>query len=146
MGVIIMKNKTIIILIFVVIIALGAGFFCGMKYQESRRPANFRQQAGNLNPTQNRQRINGGGQVMGDILSFDGKTLTVKLTDGSSKIVLLPDSAMFVKTAEGAKGDLKVGDRVGVFGMVNNDGSVTAQNVQINPVMRVGTPSGGTRQ
>lgn len=70
----------------------------------------------------------------GEIISADDKSVTVKLQDGSSMIVLLTNTTAFNKSAEGSKSDLKVGERVAVFGTENSDGSVTAQNVQLNPM------------
>ena len=49
------------------------------------------------------------------------------------------------KAAAATKADLTVGQRVAVFGTTNTDGSVTAANVQLNPMMRgPGGPSGAT--
>ena len=84
---------------------------------------------------------NGGGQIIGTILSSDPTTMTVKLTDGSSKIVILSNTTAIEKTSAGSSTDLAVGTRVGVFGSTNTDGSVTAMNVQINPIQRGATPS-----
>jgi hypothetical protein len=138
------NNKTFLAFLGFVIIA-GTSFFAGMKYQQSRQPAFFRQFSGNrqLNgQMQGRVRI-GGGQVTGEIVGRDDKSITVKMQDGSTKIVLLSDSTTYNKTAEGSSNDLKVGERVGVFGTENSDKSVTAQNIQLNPLMRniTGVPS-----
>ena len=59
--------------------------------------------------------------------------MTVKLQDGGSKIVILTDSTAINKSAEGSREDLKIGGKVGVFGTENSDGSVTAQNIQLDP-------------
>jgi len=63
-------------------------------------------------------------------------TITVKLPDGSSKIILLSEKTSINKASEGSVADLVVGEKVAVFGTTNTDGSVTAQNIQINPVAR----------
>lgn len=109
----------------------GVGFYAGMKYQQSKVPV---RQFGQGGQGQNRVRM--GGQVIGEILSMDEKSVTVKLADGSSKIILLSSTTTFSATATGAKTDLKVGVRVAAFGTTNSDGSVTATNVQINPAFR----------
>ncbi|MBP9817175.1 hypothetical protein KBC75_00275 [Candidatus Shapirobacteria bacterium] len=142
-----MKQNQIISLVLVAVIFGAGGFFGGMKYQQSKAPNfNFGDRAGMVGQFGNRQGggmgQNGtqarrmGGQTYGDILSLDDKTMTVKMADGSSKIILLSDSTSFNKEATGTKTDLKVGDKVGVFGQSNTDGSISAQMVQINPVMR----------
>jgi hypothetical protein len=67
---------------------------------------------------------------------MDDKSITVKLQDGSTKIVILSDTTSFSTSSTGSKSDLKTGDTVAAFGTPNSDGSVTAQNVQINPMFR----------
>lgn len=149
-----MNSKLLYPVIITALVVGGGAFFTGMKYQESKAPAlgnNMRGQfqggrqgmMGGQNG--NRQGRFGGGAVMGEIISSDDKSITVKLSDGSSKIVLLSESTTVSKSETGVKGDLKVGEKVGVFGMDNSDGSVTAQNVQLNPqfrvVMRTSRPS-----
>ena len=73
---------------------------------------------------------------MGEISAQDEKTITVKLQDGSSKIILLSDKTSINKASVGLISDLTVGEKVAVFGTSNADGSVTAQNIQLNPVAR----------
>lgn len=133
-----MKNNSILI-IFVVAILVGAGaFFGGMKYQQSKRQ-NFARQFGQgqevrADKTQgNRQ---GFRPVNGEIISSDDKSITVKMQDGGSKIVLLSDKTEISKASSGVKEDLKTGEKVMVVGTENSDGSVTAQNIQLNPIQR----------
>ena len=143
-----MKNNMIIIVIVVALVVGAGGFFAGMKYQQSKSPAgrfgNF-QNARNGNTG---QRAQGFRPVNGEIISSDDKSITVKLQDGSSKIVLLTDTTSINKSSEGSKSDLKLGEKVAVFGTENSDGSVTAQNVQLNPLSRGftgSTPNGSPR-
>lgn len=129
-----MKN-TIIIAILVLVIAGAGGFFAGTKYQQSKQTT---RQFGNRN-TVNRS---GFQSVNGDIVSSDANSITVKLQDGSSKIVLYSDKTPINKSSQGTPADLKAGENVAVFGQTNSDGSVTAQNIQLNPVIRnIPTPT-----
>jgi hypothetical protein len=73
--------------------------------------------------------------VIGQVVSVDSTGITVKMQDGSTKIVVLSGSTMINKTAAATKNDLTTGTSVAVFGTTNSDGSVTAQNVSINPQM-----------
>jgi hypothetical protein len=78
--------------------------------------------------------------VMGEIISTDETSITVKTEDGSSKIVLLTGSTSINKAEEVTKTALIKGVRVAVFGTTNTDGSVTAQNVQLNPQLQMRGP------
>jgi len=48
----------------------------------------------------------------------------------------MSDATQINQVASATKSDLKVGTTVVVFGQTNSDGSVTAQNIQINPLPR----------
>lgn len=120
------------------IIAGGAGFFGGMKYQESRRGSFARQLNGQgIRPGQNGTR-QGFRPVSGEIISSDATSVTVKLTDGSTKIVILTDKMTINKAEAATKDDLKTGVTVAVFGTENTDGTVTAESIQLNPQLRMG--------
>ncbi len=129
-----MKNTTIIIT-FLLLIVVGAGaFFAGMKYQQSK-PSRFSQQFNGMQGQRtgmmgNRTNLR---PVSGEIIASDDKSITVKLQDGSSKIVLVSSQTTINKAAQATKDDLKSGEQVAVFGQENSDGSVTAQNIQLNP-------------
>jgi hypothetical protein len=125
-------NKNLIIVGVIAAVIFGAGgFFAGIKYQQLRRTALF-------NQMDNR---NGQGQVRGtnfrpvngEIINTDDKSITVKMQDGSSKIVLFSDQTQINQATTAAKSDLKTGQIVAVFGTSNSDGSVTAQSIQLNP-------------
>lgn len=135
-----MKNNTIITIVLVVIVGAG-GFFAGMKYQQSKQPTFSRQFGGGLGGRATEQPQGGisrGGfrPVNGEIISSDDKSITVKMQDGSSKIVLLSDKTEINKAQQVELIELKVGEKVAVFGTENSDGSVTAANIQLNPMFR----------
>lgn len=120
------------------LVLVGAGaFFGGMKYQESKQPAFLRQFNGQvgarITPGQFLQGRLGGQAVNGEIVESDETSITIKLADGSSKIVFLSDTTTISQLTQVAKTDLKTGDKVTVFGAQNSDGSLTAQRVEINP-------------
>lgn len=139
-------NKAIIVPLVIFLIAAAAGFFAGTKFQSDKQAKMFQgTRFGNGNPgdMQKRDGIgntntqNGfGGGSLGEIISADDKSITIKLQDGSSKIVLLTDSTIINKAVEAVKNDLKVGEKVSVFGAANSDGSITASSIELNPPMR----------
>jgi RNase P/RNase MRP subunit p29 len=85
--------------------------------------------------------------VRGQVLNMTSNSLTVKMSDGSTKIVVLSLSTAFMQSTKAALTDVKTGDTVNVVGTANSDGSVTAQDVQINPPAQGGfMMRGGTGQ
>lgn len=130
-----MKNKNLIV-IFSIIILGGACFYVGMQYQKSRvgsysagqfqvgvRPSGF--------PMRNGNSMQVGRPVSGEILSIEDNTITVKLEDGSSKLVIIADSTKVNKTLDGSREDLMVGEQIMVVGSEGTNGAVTAQNISI---------------
>ncbi|HRY60183.1 MAG TPA: DUF5666 domain-containing protein [Patescibacteria group bacterium] len=142
-----MKNVLIAVIITIIITGGGA-FYGGMLYGKSKSSSNKFAQAvgqfGGPNGTRNGARNGaGGGFVNGEVLSKDDKSITVKLQDGGSKIVLLSASTTVGKTTDGTLTDLEVGKNVMVTGTTNTDGSVTAKSIQIRPagVVPVAAPA-----
>jgi hypothetical protein len=133
------KNNNLIITIIIAALVGALGFYGGTQYQKN---ANF---AGGIN---GQRRGFGGGQnaqnrpVRGQIVSQDDKSITVKMQDGSSKIVNVSDQTLINKASTGTKTDLKSGETVMVFGTTNSDGSVTAQSVSLGTG---GMPGGGQK-
>ena len=146
-----MKNNNTLTMVIVAVVVAAVAFFGGMKYQQSKASANGAggfAQGGQGFQRGGGQRFGGarganGGATTGEIVSIDANSITLKLQDGSSKIVNLAGSTTFSKTDTASKSDLKTGDKIAVFGTSNSDGSVTAQNVQVNPAFRMGP--GGKR-
>ncbi len=116
-----MKQKEIITIIVVSALVGVAAFFGGTKYQQAQRG---RFQNAPVN------RMNVFRPTSGEILSADDKTLTIKLTDGSSKIIILSAKTEISKSSTASATDLKVGGKITVQGQTNTDGSVTAQSIQ----------------
>lgn len=131
-----MKNKGLLIglAIFLAVLMGIGGFFVGIKYQQRKVPS-FGQFRGAMRQSANQgSQPRGLGAIRGEIISRDEKGITVKLTDESSKIILISENTEITKASEGVLDDLEVGKQVMVFGQENPDGSVSAQTVQINPL------------
>jgi hypothetical protein len=58
--------------------------------------------------------------------------VTVKLPDGSSKIVLISENTKINKMTEGSIDDLETGKQIVVFGQENSDKSISATNIQLD--------------
>lgn len=88
----------------------------------------------------------GGGFTAGSIVSKDATSITVKLSDGSTKLVLYSGSTTIGQFTTGTANDLATGKEVTVTGTTNSDGSITATRIQIGALGGGGFPggSGGT--
>lgn len=152
-------KKLLPVIIGVAVIVGGGAFYGGMKYAQAKSPApggrnaQFFAQAGGPNGGPGGAagargagfrggNAANGGFISGDILSNDGKTLTIKMRDGGSKIVFLSGTTEVSKFVAGAATDLEVGKTVMVAGKANDDGSLTAQTVQLRPSMPTPPPNG----
>jgi len=142
-----MKQNTIILMVVLLFIVGGISFGTGYKVAGAKnqisnfarngvgqRTGNQVGQQGNMMRAVNRQTI-------GDVISLDANTMTVKMPDGSSRIVLLSSTMTVNKSVEALKTDLKVGSKVAVQGTTNTDGSVTAQSIELDPRMPNLTPA-----
>ncbi len=120
-------------------VLLIVGFYAGMSYEKSRVTSAPNQ------PGSGRQMRAGGGRggfgrlVTGDVIAQDANSITVKLTDGGSKIVFFSASTTVAKSTLGSMSDVAIGTLVMVNGQTNPDGSVTAQNIQIRPAGQMRT-------
>ncbi len=136
-------NKILPIIITAIVVG-GMCFYGGMKYgqnvntqtiaaQMAQRTANL----GNFGTGQRNgtQRMAGGagGFIGGQIIGKDAQSITVKSNDGSSKIVFFSNTTKIMKSAEGSSGDLTAGEQVTINGTANQDGSITAQTIQLRP-------------
>lgn len=113
-----------------------AGFYGGIQYQKSQRvalgrgqfPAGFNQREGSsqrgLRPSS------------GEITKIDDTSLTLKTTDGSSKIIIFSDSTRVNKSSEGSMADLKVGESITVMGSEDTNGTITAEILSVGNMFR----------
>lgn len=149
-----MKQNNWVLIAGIAFIVGAASFFGGMQYQKMQIRSNVQGmmqggagQGGNRmmgGGTGVRTSRNGMAPVVGEVVSQDADSITVKLQDGSSKIVNVASSTTISKTDTGAMEDITVGTQIAAFGTTNSDGSITAQNLQLNPMFRMGTDRDGT--
>ena len=140
--------KKLIPIIIALVIVGGGAFYGGMKYEQSKSPLdNFSRQnfqnlseedrqqlfQGNVGGTIQRgvERGTGAGFLNGEVIDKDEQSLTLKMTDGSSKIIFFSGSTEISKTAEGSINDIEIGKQIMVSGEQNSDGSYTAKTIQL---------------
>ncbi len=151
-----MNKQTISVAVATLVVGAATGFYGGIQFQAKKSPSlssfqnmtpeqrqqafgQFRGANGQVTPGGQTPRRAGGasagnGFATGDILSKDDKSITIKMRDGSSKIVFLSGATAVGKTTTGTKDDLTVGEQVMVNRTSNSDGTLTAQSIQIRPV------------
>jgi hypothetical protein len=136
-----MAKKIIPIIIILIITGAGA-FYGGMKYEQSKSPSSkfSSQNFQNLSQEQRQQLLQGrtgrgigANFLSGEIISKDEKSLTLKLPDGSTKIVFFSGSTQISKATEGTIDDIEIGKQIMVSGEQNSDGSYTAKTIQLSP-------------
>lgn len=145
-----MNKKMIGIFLGTLILAGGGGFYGGMQYQKSQTSAqtsgvrgsfsemtdeNMRQRVPNGEIPQGFDPSNQGnfrGGVSGKIIAKDEESITVKMEDGSSKIVFIDEDTKINLMSEGIEENLKEEVTVSAMGEENEDGSIEARSVQIN--------------
>ncbi|MDP2736903.1 MAG: hypothetical protein Q8O59_03975 [bacterium] len=139
-----MQNKMLIGFIIAVIVVGAGSFYGGMLYgksQELQSKFSLGGPGGLVNHSTNfgrgGNRTAGGGFVNGDIIAKDDKSITVKSTDGGSKIVFLSETTQIMKSVDGSAVDLETGKNVMITGSANSDGSLTAGSIQLRPAVHV---------
>lgn len=130
-------NKQMIIGGLVALAIVGGGaFYGGMTYAKSQVPARG-QFTGNGQfpggPGGGARAGANGGFTAGEIIAKDESGITIKMQDGSTKIVLVGSGAQVMKSTTGSLDDLAIGTQVTITGSANSDGSVTAESIQIRP-------------
>lgn len=137
-----MKSKYFLPTVLLVV-GLAAGFAGGYFFKTFNQQRQFSQiRNGNTmgqrfvpnggQPSGQNRGMMFGGATEGEVISMDDKAITVKLSDGSTKIVLFSDSTAYSNVETSKKTDLKQGLKVSVFGKTNTDGSLTADRIQLN--------------
>ncbi|NTV44417.1 MAG: hypothetical protein HGA67_01830 [Candidatus Yonathbacteria bacterium] len=141
-----MKRQQIIISAICVVALFGIGFYGGMKYGENKTPSRGQFGSGKFDGNgqssgQNGMRTrNGGGFTAGEIIAKDMTSMTLKMQNGSTKIILVSSSTQVMVSTSGTLEDVSVGTNVVVTGSSNSDGSITAQSLQVRPSGQVVIP------
>ena len=149
-----MQNKKIIVSIGVCVLIALISFWGGVSYGKSKSSVNsftkgqgsFNQngtnfQGGRMMGQNTKGGGNGGGFTSGEVISMDATSMTIKLRDGGSKIVLFSPTSKVEKTVDGTITDVAVGKSVMVTGTTNPDGSVSATSIQMRPTLAIPAPA-----
>ncbi len=124
-----------IIPIVIAVVLIGGSFYGGMLYGEGKNampwPQDFQ---GNVTGNFQRGTAKESGATMlnGEVIAKDEQSLTLKMADGSSKIIFFSASTPISKMAEGTVSDVAIGKQIAVTGTQNSDGSYTAKTIQLS--------------
>ncbi|MCL4371146.1 MAG: DUF5666 domain-containing protein [Chloroflexi bacterium] len=154
-------KKWLIAVVVVLVIAVGVGAFFGGRAsagsstqtpntngqattESGQFPGNGTPPSGDLAVT-GANGVPGRNMVAGSIIAADDSSITVKTSDGNSKIILVSGSTSISKTQDAAQSDLVIGEDVVVSGTSNDDGSITATRIELGGSLpQVTPPSGGS--
>ncbi len=142
-----MKNKNLFLTILIVVLFSAVSFIAGKNFPDrgGSQMANRGQFGNQGRNMENGQKFAGtqmrGGQILGEITAIENDKVTIKEVNGSSKVILLTEETSIVKTTVAPITDLKVGGKIAVFGKSTTDAIISAQNIQLNPLMPNASPS-----
>jgi type V secretory pathway adhesin AidA len=128
-----MKKNIIIKGIFLIIFIGGICFYGGMKYSEqNKKTPDFK----NLQNTEGFSKTrpaedSRGGIINGEIIDQDETKIIIKSADQGSKIIFLSEKTIISKTVEANLNDLQIGKKIMISGKTNEDGSITAESIQL---------------
>lgn len=134
------KYLTTVLLLLGLVVGFTGGYFF-KDYQLNKLRGNLRNGMGTANgqrfvPNNGQTNVQNKGMsaggVEGEIISQDDKSITIKISDGSTKIILFSESTSYLINSPSKKENLKSGVKVSVFGKTNSDGSLTADRIQLN--------------
>ncbi len=123
------------------IVAASIGAFGGMSYQKNQNVSKFgpisRQgmmQRGNPESVRGQGTgSRGPGMVIGEVTAKDDKSVTIKMMDGSSKIVILSATTSYRISSDAKVEDISAGKTVSIMGTTSPDGNMTATVIELNP-------------
>ncbi|HWY78858.1 MAG TPA: hypothetical protein VNW29_00715 [Candidatus Sulfotelmatobacter sp.] len=124
-----MKPIKLMYVVILVIVFAAAGFYGGMMYQKTKLAGVAIGRFGGAG--RGLGSASGMIPVRGQIVGQEVGSITLKLQDGSSKIINLTAQTRINKATTGSVSDLKSGINITALGVTNSDGSVTADNVTI---------------
>ena len=83
-----------------------------------------------------RENGRGNGPLIGQVVSYDDKSITIKISDDTTKTVTLGSDTKIYKDVEASKTHLIIGTTISVFSINNDDGTSVVSSVLINPALQ----------
>ena len=122
------KKQTINLII--VLVLMGVSFYIGTQFPAKKMWNNQFAMQGKQGSVK-QFNPNNGGMISGEVISKDEQSISIKLRDGGSKIILFSTSTVITKGSQGGIDDLTIGSQIMAVGSQNKDGSITARNIHL---------------
>lgn len=134
-----------IVMVIILAVGCGASFYVGMHYEK-----NSLQKQGLIRSFDGTQRNrpdrgsgtaggarfgigSNGGFVTGNVIAKDDTSITIGTRDGGSRILYFSDLTTVGRAVPGSLDDVKVGAQITANGKTNQDGSFSAEQIQLRP-------------
>ena len=75
-----------------------------------------------------------GSFTTGELIAKDDKSVTIKLADGGSKVIIISDKTVVSQMTTGTMADIAIGQQLMVQGKTTS-GSLVADSIQIRPAV-----------
>ncbi len=140
------NKKTLVSAGLIVVIALGM-FYIGAEYEKGKlSKLNSTCSLGKAKKSSKKHSVvtPSANAISGTITAKDDKTVTLKMADGTTKIVDYTAATTVGKNAKSTIADLVIGEEVTVSGQPNADGTFAADNIQKTKTAAVGTSVNST--
>lgn len=141
-------KKFLPIIIIALIVVGASAFYAGNKYgavQKNNRSMISGNKGGIFLGNGERRGAGApdkGSLVRGQVISKNTSTITIKLDNGGSKVVLYSTSTLVRQTVQTTVDQIQPGENVTVTGAANSDGSVTANSIQMVPANQASSTFG----
>lgn len=120
-----------ILAVVLILIAGVGGFYGGTMYGKKENNQPSQKIIRPMDPSKDQPTRENGGVFNAEVVSVDNDVLTVKLQDGTSKIVLIPETTPIRTSKQLSFKDIKVGEMLIVTGYVNDESTIRARSIQV---------------
>jgi len=128
-------NKKTVLTYGVIVLLLVVSFVAGMQTGKSKKTVNNRNIPNGMNQNFTRgtgmNTRSGASNIMGEVLSKDENSLTIKSKTNGSKIIIVSKSTEIFKTIAGSIADIAIGTNVMITGKEGDAGSTVADSIRI---------------
>ncbi|HUY62874.1 MAG TPA: hypothetical protein VMV50_03780 [Candidatus Paceibacterota bacterium] len=123
-----MNKNLVVVAVVALAIGLGIGYYVPHGAAAATPSGGFAGRTGSFT-----RGGAGGGFLSGIVAKEDSGSITLNMSDGTSRVVLVTPDTTVSKSVDGTLSDVAVGSNIIVSGTTNSDGSVSANLIQVRP-------------